>query len=469
MNPLSALGLAVTMVAVSPISAQVPCQPPTSYGIGTAGSFGLIPELTTGNRAARVGDTDFAIDCFRARGNTSVGLALSLGSGSSSFLGATILVDLQQIVGVLPHATSTNGYTSFPLPVPPQSSLVGTTVYAQALVADPFAIGGLAASQGLSFTICDTSLETDLRRTANSDSTCWEAQDASCTDLRPALPSWSGPSGQQYAITGIRVVVSEEVTISRVTAVGAAIDEDYTNLDLDLIVYAGDDAFGHALGVTPDGPLPVHHDAFVSLTNPSPPLFGGQSPIGVANRYLEFQFEEFGLTPTPTLSGFQPATYWFVIVRKNAPPDGLVFASTSEGDEPDLFTSDAFHPGSTDYSTFGMNPGRAAVDVFARPPCASFEVSISAINLTANFTRNELRNLAVSAAGGVGVFCFPLFVVEHPLDGSGPGILATYDDPTYSPACPMDGLPAIEMNAARAAVLTDAIVSTLPGETSAYF
>ncbi len=144
---LSTLFLALLFPAVA--RAQDP------YGVGAAGSGGITPRLSSGQ--AWMGNAAFDFDVSGALGGAPAVLGLST-QPASLFLGSTeILISLAPAdafyfaARVLGGAGAGAGSGSFPLPLtfPPSLALAGLQVFAQAVVFDGGAAGGLAATQGL--------------------------------------------------------------------------------------------------------------------------------------------------------------------------------------------------------------------------------------------------------------------------------------------------------------------------------
>ena len=73
-------------------------------------------------------------------------------AGSLPFAGCTILVDLT-LPAVLPGVANPGGFFTQPIPIPANPIFLGSQVFAQAMVVDGAAPGGLAMSAGLALTL----------------------------------------------------------------------------------------------------------------------------------------------------------------------------------------------------------------------------------------------------------------------------------------------------------------------------
>lgn len=366
----------------------VVCEAPTVYGAGTAGHAGAVPTLDTYGRPPRVGDAGFGIDVASARPGSTVGLIVARDRGFATALGVDLWIDLATVLTVIPKVTNATGWCRFDLPVPPSSNIVGEEFTAQLLVADPDGAAGISASAGLEFRVCDTTPAANLRTSSSGTPTCWAAQDPSCINTVAAVQSFVSSDGSSFEWVGAHLVVNERTTVTQVNAIGASIQEDYDLLDCELLVYSApaDGEFAFA----PE--LLVEHQTSIGLRNTSPPAFGGTSPIGVPYRYLEFEIDEFELSPPieasgplPDPFGYSPSSYWVVIRRKDANENGLVFAATMATPGGDLATSDSLAPLWSDFEGIGLGSLGVAVDVLARTDCEGAMVDSL-----------ELQNLAIT-------------------------------------------------------------------------
>ncbi|MCA8942343.1 MAG: hypothetical protein KDB80_07250 [Planctomycetes bacterium] len=436
--------------------AQVECIAPVHYGNGTAGTYGLTPILTTGGKPAREGDPTFALHLSLARPLSPFGLGISLGpSVPLPFMGVELVIDFVALLGIVPAFTSSTGHYTFEMPIPAESGIAGFALHAQAYVADPEAVQGLAASGGIAMLICDLAPEINLRAANGIDASCASTFDSSCTNMQPPLPSHVDATRSSYDVTALRVDTNQRVTVTRVTGVGAAIAEDYESFDCELFVFESEADFASS-GLDPANAL--HHDPDVTLVDSSPEAFGGQSPLGVTNRFLEFEFEDFEIG-----DALAPKTYWLVIVRENSGDDGLVWSHTLTDVGVDIRTDDAAAPNWTSLDTLGLSPGSAAADVWARPICASFQTDLAVVEQEVETWHRPNLHAAATALGTE--VCAPLFIVEKPFMAGPPEVVLEAQDDAHSQCF---GLDAQTLAAARAAVIAAADAQTDGGATSAW-
>ncbi len=146
--PVSALSLAL---ATSPLLAQ------QTYGSPTAGTGGLAPLLTSIRPG--LNDPGFRLDVQCAAPSSLAAVVLGTASGSLPLVGAELLVDPSSLVGSFQGLTAPpgpgEGSVSFGLPIPNLPPLVGFPLFFQALVLDPVAPQGLAASRGWRLAVGD--------------------------------------------------------------------------------------------------------------------------------------------------------------------------------------------------------------------------------------------------------------------------------------------------------------------------
>ncbi|MBK8978300.1 MAG: hypothetical protein IPM29_20550 [Planctomycetes bacterium] len=137
------------LAGVAPLAAQQP------YGRATVGSGAWAPRLSAPQ--PRGGDATFAFDLQCANGSSPAFMFLATAPGSLRILGVDLNVDPTTVAASWSGFTSAggpgDGRTTFPLPIPVIPSLVGFPLYAQALVIDTAAAGGIAASRGLRFAV----------------------------------------------------------------------------------------------------------------------------------------------------------------------------------------------------------------------------------------------------------------------------------------------------------------------------
>ena len=146
--PCSALTFAL---AASPLLAQ------QTYGSPTAGTGGLAPLLTSVRPG--LNDPGFMLDVRCAAPSSLAVVVLGTASASLSVVGAELLVDPASVVGTFQGLTAPpgpgEGEVSFGLPIPNLPSLAGFPLFFQALVLDPVAPQGLAASRGWRLAVGD--------------------------------------------------------------------------------------------------------------------------------------------------------------------------------------------------------------------------------------------------------------------------------------------------------------------------
>ena len=132
----------------------------TLYGVGTAGSGGIVPHLETSGGAPRKGNPDIAYELSDGRGGSVAVLAISLASSSLPLFGGTVLIDLGQMIVTVPLVLSGAfgspgvGAATFPFPVPIDNLLVGLTLYHQYVGIDPEAPANFSMSEGMALTFC---------------------------------------------------------------------------------------------------------------------------------------------------------------------------------------------------------------------------------------------------------------------------------------------------------------------------
>jgi hypothetical protein len=134
------------------------CTTPVNYGTGTAGSYGLVPHITSFNDP-KVGAADFVIRGESTETGLLGFLAIGFAKATLSYGATTILVD---IVG--PHVLIGITTIGLPLPgfgyvevtaiIPNDLALDGLQFFSQFLFFDSGAQSGLSATEGLDSTIC---------------------------------------------------------------------------------------------------------------------------------------------------------------------------------------------------------------------------------------------------------------------------------------------------------------------------
>jgi len=147
--------LGVSVGADMTLNAILPdCPFPVSYGKGSPGTLGLVPQLTAPGGAPRLGNLTFGFQLDQGAAGSVAVLAIGFAPASLPLFGGTLLVDpLSNLLFVFSPTGS--GSTPIALPGPIQGNFDGITIFAQAVVVDAVASGGLALSNGVTFTICD--------------------------------------------------------------------------------------------------------------------------------------------------------------------------------------------------------------------------------------------------------------------------------------------------------------------------
>ncbi|MCB9870881.1 MAG: hypothetical protein H6837_13575 [Planctomycetes bacterium] len=157
--------LTLAVLALSfPAAAQSGSTSAGTYGAGTPGKGGFVPRAWIRGQPS-VGSTTFKLALDQALGGATAGMFLGVRPADLPFLDLRLLVDLSSgafgpFVFGLGGTAGTAGAGSLELPVaiPGTTSLVGTTLYFQWLVADSAATSGLVGSNGLRVTISPSPL-----------------------------------------------------------------------------------------------------------------------------------------------------------------------------------------------------------------------------------------------------------------------------------------------------------------------
>lgn len=155
-QPLGAAKLlSVPVAADMTLNATLPdCAFPISYGVGSAGTAGQVPLLSAPGGAPRPGNKAFGFQLDQSLAGSVAVLAIGFAPTSLPLFGGTLLVDPFSSP-LFVFASTVSGSTAIALPAPIPGSFDGISVFAQAVVVDAAATGGLALSNGVSFTICD--------------------------------------------------------------------------------------------------------------------------------------------------------------------------------------------------------------------------------------------------------------------------------------------------------------------------
>ena len=130
-----------------------------NYGSGSAGSGGLVPVITSSGGVPSLGNASFQVDCNQLLGGAGCVLLVGASQSQIPFLGLTILVDPSAWIAIGLQATGMpgvagDGALQIPVAIPNNPLLVGAELDFQVLVVDPGAALGLAATDGLTMTIC---------------------------------------------------------------------------------------------------------------------------------------------------------------------------------------------------------------------------------------------------------------------------------------------------------------------------
>ena len=132
---------------------------PSLFGVGTAGTGGLIPEAV-GATPAYIGNSKFAIGLDNALAGTLAMFVLDFAPAPFPFqaLGQNVYVGLTAasstfIPGLTAAKTSGPGYQSVRLPIPNDTFLTGLPIYGQWLVFDPNGPFGFASSGAITTTL----------------------------------------------------------------------------------------------------------------------------------------------------------------------------------------------------------------------------------------------------------------------------------------------------------------------------
>lgn len=136
------------------------CGVPNVYGVGTAGTGGMVPTIDFAGGFAKVGNASFAVKSTKLRGGANTALLVSLGQGQFPLLGVTVLVDPAQILAA--PTVQADGTAGAPgagtsirtLPIPALAGLANLPLYLQVIAIDPNGPQGLSATPGMRVSIC---------------------------------------------------------------------------------------------------------------------------------------------------------------------------------------------------------------------------------------------------------------------------------------------------------------------------
>ena len=137
------------------------CPAAVNYGSGTAGTGGILPTITASGGAPQLGNASFQIDAANLVGGTPGFMFIGFAQANLPFGGVNLLVSLSTPFRLFP-VTSTGaagspgaGTVTFPTPIPNDPLGIGVEVDAQLVMLDSGGPQGFAATDGLSFVICD--------------------------------------------------------------------------------------------------------------------------------------------------------------------------------------------------------------------------------------------------------------------------------------------------------------------------
>jgi hypothetical protein len=131
--------------------------PPGSnlYGLASTGAGGATPRLL-GAVPANLPNADFKIGVARALGGAPAILLLAPRAASTSVNGIPINVDLGLVLPVVVPLAGSGagaGYATVQIPTPDDPALRGALLFGQWFVADGAAAGGIAATQGVRYSL----------------------------------------------------------------------------------------------------------------------------------------------------------------------------------------------------------------------------------------------------------------------------------------------------------------------------
>jgi hypothetical protein len=127
-----------------------PCPGHTSYSAGSTGSAG-VPELVSVGGRPDPGNRSFGIALTKAKASSLAATVFGTAKGSIPFAGGTLAVSPQV---VLLHLTTASGTADLGLAVPNSAALRGLSLFAQSLVQDSAAVGGVALSNAIEIKVC---------------------------------------------------------------------------------------------------------------------------------------------------------------------------------------------------------------------------------------------------------------------------------------------------------------------------
>lgn len=155
--------LGVPVLANTVLDGVLPACPfHTAYGVGLAGSGGVVPLLGSSGGAPRLGNPNWTLELSQGLGGTTAALILGLAPSALPFKQGTVLVDIIVLPSVIlfvplfgtPGVAGT-GVLSLPLAVSTDPALAGLSTFWQFLAQDPGAPVGWSMSNGVQVTYCE--------------------------------------------------------------------------------------------------------------------------------------------------------------------------------------------------------------------------------------------------------------------------------------------------------------------------
>ena len=158
-----------------------------------------------------LGNASFAVQAGQTLGSAPVVQLLGFSQTSVPILGINVLVN----PAIAPSLVATGvgpgmGQATFPLPIPNVAGFAGASLYAQIVTIDSGAALGLAASDGMQFTLCDQLV---LLR----DPTC--ANEPACFEQRGLMSSYK--AGTPWAPSAFPLTLSAPTVMTRFVGMGS--------------------------------------------------------------------------------------------------------------------------------------------------------------------------------------------------------------------------------------------------------
>ena len=146
------------MRTMEPLHSERLVADPASYGAGTAGTGAAVPTLL-GTAPLVINNSELKFGMHNSLGGAFAALFLSVAAAQpGTWLGQIpIHLEITQLIAsptvVLSGSGGGQGYTTIPLSIGNDTTLVGIAIYGQWVVLDPIAPGGVASSTGIQWTI----------------------------------------------------------------------------------------------------------------------------------------------------------------------------------------------------------------------------------------------------------------------------------------------------------------------------